>query len=234
VTPLAIILVLELVFTTFVIGRSSQPKISPVLGTHNLAQAEESPIPTPEAESPAPEASPAPPAESSTAPAPAEQTPELVAASPTPELNPIEASVNQTQAVLSPDDLINSSENINNQSITEAKKEDEQVAQTTDPVTQSQLLINFAADKVKDMSRFTKADDFASANFAAQRFNDQMDQAISNLDKVPPQQQGQLKAKLVNFCDQADLTLRTVQLSVPEQSEPDVEIARGQCGELSL
>lgn len=145
-----------------------------------------------------------------------------------------ESNTVQTQAVLNPDELINSSDNINSQSITEAKKEDDQLAQTQDPKEQTNLLVTFATDKVKDMSNFTKSDDFTSTNFAAQRFNNQMDQAISNLDKLPKKDQAPVRQQLSNFCDQADSVLRTVELSVPEESEQDIQMARGQCQELKL
>lgn len=153
---------------------------------------------------------------------------------PSPSPNSVETSASQTQAVLSPDDLINSPENIDNKSVEEVKKEDTQLEQTADPGQQTKLLIDFATDKIKDMNNFSKSDDFTSTNFAAQRFNEQMDKAISNVEKVSPKDQAKLKKQLVNFCDQADKVLRTVELSVPEEGEQDLEIARGQCQELNL
>lgn len=153
---------------------------------------------------------------------------------PSPSPASVETGASQTQAVLSPDDLINSPENIDNKSVEEVKKEDTQLDQTTDPAQQTKLLVDFATDKIKDMNNFSKSDDFTSTNFAAQRFNEQMDKAISNLEKVPVKDQAKLKKQLVNFCDQADKVLRTVELSVPEEGEQDLEIARGQCQELNL
>lgn len=276
--PLVIIIALEIVFTTGILGLSSH-KFSNVLGVRKIAQAEDnSPAPEPpQTPAPAstpssPESSPASP-ESSPAPAPASSVPtasspatsdQTPAATPnqspseqttqtTPEQIPSpsetpglqensspvpqssnETSASQTQAVLAPDELIKSPENINNTSLEEVKKEDTQLNQTTDPQQQNKLLVNFATDKVKDINNFAKADDFTSTNFAAQRFNEQMDKAISNLEKVPPKDQALVKKQLVNFCSQADQVLRTVGLSVPEEGEQDLEIARGQCQELSL
>lgn len=285
--PLVIIIALEIVFTTGILGLSSH-KFSNVLGVRKIAQAEDnSPAPeSPQTPAPAstpssPESSPASP-ESSPAPAPASSVPtasspatsdQTPAATPnqspseqttqtTPEQIPSpsetpglqenssavppqssgefspspsnETSTSQTQAVLAPDELIKSPEHINNTSLEEVKKEDTQLNQTTDPQQQNKLLVNFATDKVKDMNNFAKADDFTSTNFAAQRFNEQMDKAISNLEKVPPKDQALVKKQLVNFCSQADQVLRTVGLSVPEEGEQDLEIARGQCQELSL
>lgn len=143
------------------------------------------------------------------------------------------SNISQTTAVLNPSDT-NSPDNLNNQSIDEVKKEDNQLAQTTDLTDQNKLLISFATDKVKNMTNFTKSDDFASTTFAAQRFNDQVDQAISNLSKLSPKEQSQAKVRLTNFCNQADSVIRSVQLSVPEGSEQDLEMARGQCQELQL
>lgn len=151
-----------------------------------------------------------------------------------PPSNNRSENVTQTQAVLNPDDLITSSDNINIQSVTEAKKEDEQLNQISDPKEQTQTLITFATDKVRDMSSFSKSDDFSSTNFAASRFNEQIDKAINNLDKLPKQDQVKLRQQLVSFCSQADQVLRTVELSVPQKSEQDIQMARGQCQELQL
>lgn len=226
------------------------PADTPATDTNSQPASDNSPPPpSAPADSTSPESSPnsapAPADQTSTTPtadstpAPAAATPESPSnpqapAEPNASPNPAETSSGQTQAVLSPDDLINSPENISNKSIDEAKKEEDKLSQTTNLAEQTGLLINFATDKVRDMSNFTKSDDFASTNFAAQRFNDQIDQAISNLDKLPPKQQASFRKQMVNFCDQADKVLRTVALSVPEESEQDLQIARGQCQELNL
>ncbi len=150
-----------------------------------------------------------------------------------PSLSSIDNNgVTQTAVVLNPADLINSADNINSRSVEGVKKEEDQLRLATDPGDQTKLLISFATDKVKDMNNFIKVDDFASVSFATSRFNDQINQAINNLTTLSPKQQIQFKNQLINFCDQADKILRTVQLSVPEQSEQDLEMARGQCQEL--
>lgn len=153
---------------------------------------------------------------------------------PPPSQTSQTGDVTQTQAVLNADDLINSPDNISDQSVQEAKKEDEKISQISDPKQQTLTLITFATDKVKDMSNFTKANDFSSTNFAAQRFNNQIDQAISNLEKLPSKDQVRVKQQLINFCNQADQVLRTVELAVPQESEQDIQMARGQCQELQL
>lgn len=142
---------------------------------------------------------------------------------------PIESYPNQTASVLDPNDLLNSVENINQQSIDEAKKEEDQISQTADPADQTKLLINFAADKVKDVNNSIKNDDFASTNFASQRFNEQIDQAVDNLQNLPPEKSRQLQKQLVNFCSQTDYVLKTAELSVPEEAEQDLEINRAKC-----
>lgn len=192
--------------------------------TPGLFDAEINPSPTEQVSRSTPE-------QQSNASANPQSSPESVS-SPAP--GQAESNEIQTQAVLNPEELINSPDNINSQSVAEAKKEEEQLSQTQDPKEQTKLLVTFAADKVKDMSNFTKSDDFSSTNFAAQRFNSQIDQAISNLKKVPKKDQAPLKSQLQNFCNQADSVLRTVELSVPEESEQDIQMARGQCQELQL
>ncbi len=186
------------------------------------------------------ETSPAPTAEASGTHLSGEQANPSTSPKPSGELTPTltptpsEESEVQTQAVLNPEELINSPDNINSESLAEAKKEDDQIEKTTDPQEQTKLLINFATDKVKDMSNFMKSDDFTSTNFAAIRFSDQIDKAISNLDKLPPKGQTATEKQLTNFCNQADQVLRTVELSVPEELEQDIQMTRGQCQKLNL
>ncbi len=225
------IVVLEVVSALGLVGFSAH-RPAHILGSKMLAQAEETPVPTdippetpaePPAETPATEPAPATIDFTTTPEAPADTT-----------VTPPVDNVSQTAAVLSPGDLINSPDGLNPKSVDRAKNEDDQIDKTSDPTEQTKLLVEFATDKVRDMNNFTKSDDFASANFAAQRFNEEMDQAIGNLDKVPQKDQPQLRKQLTNFCDQADRVLRTVELSVPEGSAQDVQIARGQCQELNL
>lgn len=140
---------------------------------------------------------------------------------------------NQTAAVLDQNDLLNTPENINTQSIDEAEKEEDTISQTTDPEDQTKLLINFAVDKVKDINNFIETDDFASTNFASQRLNAQIDKAMENLANLTPAKAKQLQKQLANFCSQADYILKTVELSVPEDAEQDIEINRAKCMDIT-
>lgn len=156
-------------------------------------------------------------------------TPEQSSPTPQPSINPQEVSPIQTAAVLNPQEVLNSLEALSPQAIDEAKKEEAQISQTTDPSDQTKLLINFTADKVKDISTSIKNDDFSSTNFASQRFNENIDRAYDNLQKLPPAQSLQLQRQLAGFCAQADFVLRSAELSVPEEVEQDLEINRAKC-----
>ncbi len=252
---LVVIIALELVFAGGIVGFSSH-KLPNVLGIHKIAQVDDtSPPPDTSTQDTPSTTENNPPDQPSTGessspdsqtnlfeqdinPTATQKGQEANSLS-NPESqghpnNSVETNTSQTQVILSPDDLINSPENIDDKSISKAKKEDDQITQATNPLEQTNLLINFATDKVKDMNNFIKSDDFSSTNFAASRFNEQIHQAIGNLEKLSPKDQVKLKKQLVNFCNQADQILRTVQLSVPEESEQDLQIARGQCMELQL
>ncbi len=146
-----------------------------------------------------------------------------------PSATPAETYANQIASVLNPSDFLNSQESINQQAIDEAKTEDEQIRQVSDPGEQTKLLISFAVDKVKDINNSIKNDDFASTNFASQRFDADIDRAVANLQNLPPDQSKQLKKQLINFCTQADFILRSAELSVPEEVEQDLEINRAKC-----
>lgn len=146
-----------------------------------------------------------------------------------PSTTPPETYLNQTASVLNPGDLLNSPEAINQQSLDEAKKEDELIGKTGDPAEQTKLLISFAVDKVKDINNSIKNDDFASTNFASQRFDADIEKAVANLQNLPPNESKQLKKQLTNFCTQADFILRSAELSVPEEAQQDLEINRAKC-----
>ncbi len=145
----------------------------------------------------------------------------------------VEATAIQTAAVLNPTDLLNSAEEVSKQSIDEAKTEESKITEMKDPVEQSKVLVDFATDKVRDISTFIKSDDFASTNFASQRFNDHLDRVVDNINNLPPEKARKVTKQLTNFCNQADSILRSAQLSVPEEEEQDIEINRAKCLEFT-
>lgn len=142
---------------------------------------------------------------------------------------PLETSVSQTESILNPTDLLNSPDAINSKSVEEIKSEATQLEQAKTPQEETKLLINFSVDKVKDITNFIKKDDFTSTNFASQRLNEDLNQAVTNLQNLPPKDKTQLQNQLRSFCQQADFVLRSSELSVPEQAEQDLEINRGIC-----
>lgn len=159
---------------------------------------------------------------------------EIEPASPSPpsqsESSPEQqATISQNMAVLNPEELTSSSESINPQAIDEVKKEEAVLDKIADPEKQTaQLLIN-SVDKIKDINQEIIKDDFASTNFASQRFNDQIDRALENINSLPKAQAQKLQVQLTKLCNQADLVLRNAELSVPEDLEQDLEINRGRC-----
>ncbi len=135
----------------------------------------------------------------------------------------------QTMSLLNPADLISSPENINHESIEEAQKEEKKLAEAQTPAEQTELLIHFAKDKVRDIDTFLRIDDFASTNFAVQRLSLDIDKALETIQTMPLFQQFSLKKQLTSFCKQADEILRSAELLVPEESEQDIEMSRGAC-----
>ncbi len=163
------------------------------------------------------------------------------AASPSPSAAPpnlaneqLQQTISQTQAVLNPEELTSSPESINPKSVDEAKKEEETLNQITDPKKQTAQLIINSVDKIKDINENIIKADFSTANFASQRFNDQINRALDNLQSLPTSQANLLKSQVITFCNQADLILRNAQLSVPEDLEQDLEINRAKCLETQL
>lgn len=202
------------------------------------------PIAPPSEVSPSPTSEQTPPQEPAASPSPAETTP---ASSPSPE-PASESSLQQskqdtavsqltdtqTTAVLNPDELLNSAEGLNKQMVADTQNEENKLSQTTTPSQQNKLLLEFAKDKVDDIEKSLKSDDFSAANFSAQRLTDQVNQVLDNLTKLSPTEASQTKKTLQNLCKNADFSLRSDELGVPEKSEQDLEITRGTCLSVNL
>lgn len=132
-------------------------------------------------------------------------------------------------AILNSDETIGDPANINEQSVVEIKTEQEKLDLAATPQEAILILIDSAEDKVRDINKFLKSDDLASTNFAALRLTDQINGALDRIQNLPLSQSLPLKAQIVNFCKSADFSLRNLELGVTEESEPDLEIARGAC-----
>ncbi len=246
---LSLVLVGQLILALIIVNSSplsvqqTKKQVSQVLGIRKLAQSDSTPAPevspdpspTPEeSSSPSPDASPI---DNSTAlPTPGEspslldQTTGTNPASPEQPTSPVS---DQTQSVLDPDIAMSNPDNIGNQILQISKSQDQQLAQTTDPLAQSNLLVNFATDDIKQIENSIRQDNFASTNFISQRLNDKLDQSLANLPRLSAGQSSLAKQQLTDFCNQADLILRSAVLSVPEGSEQDLAINRGRCLSLS-
>lgn len=146
---------------------------------------------------------------------PAEQTPEQ------------SASTSADLPILNTDELTNNLSQINPQSQEEAAKEDGQLTAITDPTVKAAALTTFASEKISDIDKFTRDQDFNSTAFAGQRLSDQIDQLKTLSSQIPTNEQ--IQQKLSDLCQQTSTTLRTSQEIVPEELEQDMEMTRGQC-----
>ncbi len=133
------------------------------------------------------------------------------------------------QSVFSPAENLTSSANVNQDSINEAEKENEQLQKTLAPEQQTTLLLGFAADKIGDIDKFLRANDFAGTNLATLRLTEEITKTQSVLQQVSVLKKQELSNQLKNLCSYADETLRSAEISVPEQFEQDIEITRGTC-----
>jgi len=143
-----------------------------------------------------------------------------------------EESQIQTTALLNAAETINNPDHIDPKSVEEIKTEEVKIDQAKTPEEKTSLLIDFAKDKVKDINSSTDNNDFATTLFATQRLTDQIRKAQDTIQQLPPDKKTNLTKQLASFCRQADLLLRSNQLSVPEDIEQDIEIGRGKCLEV--
>lgn len=131
--------------------------------------------------------------------------------------------------VTNPGSSIETADNVAQTVIDKAGKEDQEIEAEQDPKQQTDSLINLAGEKVTDINQSISQNDFSTGSFLTQRLTNQIEKAQENLQKINPADKKSLEQKLKTFCKQADLGLKSEQLTVPEELEQDIEIARGLC-----
>lgn len=195
----------------------------------------ETPLPT-ETPTPIPE-TPTPTSQQETPTKTPTETPtvtqEAITTSPTEKPSPSptpEVSENQNiQAVVNSNDIISTPHEVDQSTIENAQHEDTIIETAQTPAREVELLTDAVAQKAIDMDFTIKEDDFSTTSFLTQRLTAQIEQATDTLKEVTPRVQQQLKQSLIVTCNKTDTLLKTEQLSVPEDLEPDIEIARGLC-----
>lgn len=145
------------------------------------------------------------------------------------QLNPVDFSGTQVTALVDATQLLSSLEYIPEEVANKAKVEEEEISKASTGQDKTTLLLTYVQDKVNQINLTSDQNDFASANFAALRLTDQVQKLQDIISSLPPNQSLQLNKQLQNFCKRSDFSLKTNQLIVPEESEQDLEIARGQC-----
>lgn len=152
-----------------------------------------------------------------------------------PSSNP--QSANQPEAnqhdssgiVLNPDETTSNPDNVNPATVKEAQEQDKNLDEANTPEVKADISIANALKEVKQIDRSVTQDNFADVNFVSQRFSNQIDETLNIIAQLPSDKAANLKQSLKSFCSQANLVLQSVQLSVPEESEPDLELDRAKC-----
>lgn len=217
-----------------------------VLGEEDtVAPATESALPpespTPTTAEPVPEPPPAPTPAPTDQPAPSDSTSSPVdqpITSDNPVVQPRQPTVDQepvqtTTAIVNPTDVSTNLESISPQSVAQVVGEEKKLSEITDPVAQTEVLLNFSGRKIEDVNNFLKSNDQVSVSFASQRFDDQIAKISDNLNVLTGPSATSLRKETARFCRRADLSLKSAQLMVPEGVEQDLEINRARCLNLS-
>lgn len=134
--------------------------------------------------------------------------------------------------VTNPDSVLANPQQVDENTMQKAQQENHVLATSQTPQDKVNTLVSFAKDKVINIETSLKQTDYSTTSFLTQRLNDQLDQTVQALSTVPQGQSNKAKQYLQAFCNKADLALKTEQISVPEDLEQDVIIARGKCLEL--
>lgn len=132
-------------------------------------------------------------------------------------------------AVTNQDSLIANPQEISDSATQTAKQEDLTLTPSQAPQQKENNLITFAGNNIASLDNSLRQNDFSTSSFLTQRLSDQIDQTQQVLHTVSQADYTADKEKLAAFCKQADLTLKTQQLVVPEDMEQDIVIARAKC-----
>lgn len=225
-----VLISLQLIFGIILLNLSNQDK--KVLGLSSyLVQSEIPPEVTPEPSTPPETAAPSEtPTEipSSEIPAPSIVESTIPQAIPS-ENSPEPEKLIQSQTILEPSKTINFTEDISQTTINKAAEEDIRLAAVVDSEAKNNLIIEIAANQVNRLDKLIDNQDNTSANFITQRLNSEIETAINNLNSLPDDKRSNVQQKLINFCNNSDPSLRTTELSAPEEIQQDVEITRGLC-----
>lgn len=160
-------------------------------------------------------------------------TPEALPNTPGQTSKPITATVEEPVVSQASSTILNSSdiiggpaEEVDEKTVENAQKQDEEIEKAKDPVQAGSLSIDFAKDSVKEAENHIRSDDFSTTSFVVQRISEQIDTASFQTQKTGS---AKLSGELSSLCRQTDLVLKSQQLVVPEEGEQDFEIVRGKC-----
>lgn len=134
-----------------------------------------------------------------------------------------------TLTIVNPDSVIANPQEIDTEVVHTTQQQDQVLQQPHTQQQEENTLLSFAKNSVITINNSLGHDDLSTTSYLTQRLNDQIDKSEQNLEKSPPSRYNSERQALRTFCKQADLALKTEQLSVPEDMEEDVIIARAKC-----
>jgi hypothetical protein len=134
-----------------------------------------------------------------------------------------------TAAVINPDSVINTTQNLTQDTIDEVNQEEQVINDETDLVAQTQLLLDLGTNNVEALNDSIQLSNWSNVNFTTQRLNDVIDRASDNSNKAGSLENLALKQQISDLCEASDPILRVYALTVPQDLEQDIEIGRGKC-----
>jgi hypothetical protein len=134
-----------------------------------------------------------------------------------------------TAAVINPDSVINTTQNLTQDTIDQVSQEETSINNETDPIAQTQILLDLGTNNVEALNDSIKMSNWSSVNFTTQRLNDVIDRASDNSNKAGSLENLALRQQISDLCETSDPILRVYALTVPQDLEQDIEIGRGKC-----
>lgn len=156
-------------------------------------------------------------------------TPENQDASVVDTVNLTDNTAPVDSAIVNPDTAVSNLSDIGNQTIQQAQQQDSEISASQPPQQQTQMLLQSAKENVITINDVVQQNAYATESFLAQRVTDEISKAIATSQNAPS---AKTLSDVQLFCKQADLSLRTEQLLVPQDLEQDIEIARGLCNSI--
>lgn len=135
----------------------------------------------------------------------------------------------QTLSALDSSSITTDTTGIDQNVVQQVQDQNQQVSQATTPETQVQTSVNAGQTDIQTINSSLTTTSLANINLATQDLSQHVDNSLTALNQTSSDQKPVLKQAVTNFCTNTDISLRSAEEMVLEESEQDMEIVRAKC-----